>query len=398
MQLELFHGVLKTYLDTPNLSNAALYEQLVDGGLLSRHELTERAPIGRSAQHHSPAKRRVRWIQQTLRSMGLLERMPEHRGVWKATTKAKTELTPAAPKVVMLGFSTEWGIGLWGNAEDVFARIDEPISLAISSPPYPLNQPRAYGGPTADQYSDWICKLLEPIVKNLVPGGVVALNVSNDIFVQGSPERSTYREEMVIALNKRLGLKLMDQIIWHNKNKPPGPVAWASKERMQLGVAWEPVYWFCNEPRLCIADNRRVLQPHTEAHKKLLARGGETRTASNADGAYRIKPGSYGKQTDGRILRNLIDVSHNCPSQRDLRKVTDELGLPRHGAVMPLKLAQMLVEFFCPPGGLIAIPCAGTFTLPLAAELSQRRWVGTDKHLEYVHVGSHRFPDRVMTV
>lgn len=395
MQLELFHGVLKTYLDTPNLSNAALYEQLVEGDLLSRHELTERAPIGRSAQHHSPAKRRVRWIQQTLRSMGLLERMPEHRGVWKATTKAKTELTPAAPKVVMLGFSTEWGIGLWGNAEDVFARIDEPISLAISSPPYPLNQPRAYGGPTADQYSDWICKLLEPIVKNLVPGGVVALNVF-DIFVEGSPERSTYREEMVIALKQRLGLLKMDEILWNNPCKPPGPLQWASKHRMQLGVAYEPIYYFSNDPLKCLADNRRILQPHTKAQQRLIERGGESRTASNADGAYRIQPGSYGNATAGRIQRNILNVSHNCPSQRALREKTDALGLPRHGAVMPLKLAKMLVEFFCPPGGLVVDPFAGSFTTALAAEETGRRWICADKHLEYLRVGKLRF-DTVAT-
>lgn len=391
MQLDLFSSVLDTYLHGTPLSNDALYDQLTQRGALLPGDLQEKRPIGHAAQLHSPAKRRVRWIQQTLRSMGLIERIPEHRGVWRATPKAKGELTAASPKVVMLGFHTELGIAVWGDATQVLSRIDQQVSLFIASPPYPLREPRAYGNPSAEQYVDFICSVLEPVVKTLAHGGVVALNVSNDIFVEGSPERSTYREEMVLALKKRLGLSLMDTLIWHNPSKPPGPMQWASKHRMQLGVSYEPIYYFTNDPLHCKADNRRVLQPHTKAHLRLLERGGEARTASNADGAYRINPGSYGRATAGRIQRNILSISHNCASQRSLRETTDALGLPRHGAVMPLKLARLLVEFFCPPGELVVDPFAGSFTTARAAEDSGRRWICGDRHLEYVLVGQQRF-------
>ena len=396
MQLDLFTSVLDSYLHGGLLSNDSLYGQLTERGALSDADLRERRAIGASGQQHSPAKRRVRWIQQTLRSMGLIERIPEARGMWRATPKAKGELTPASPKVVMLGFHTELGIAVWGEATEVLARIDQPIHLFLASPPYPLRQPRRYGNPSADQYVDFICSVLEPVVRTLAPGGVVSLNVSNDIFVEGSPERSTYREEMVIALKQRLGLLKMDEILWNNPCKPPGPLQWASKHRMQLGVAYEPIYYFSNDPLKCLADNRRILQPHTKAQQRLIERGGESRTASNADGAYRIQPGSYGNATAGRIQRNILNVSHNCPSQRALREKTDALGLPRHGAVMPLKLAKMLVEFFCPPGGLVVDPFAGSFTTALAAEETGRRWICADKHLEYLRVGKLRF-DTVAT-
>lgn len=391
MQLDLFTSVLDTYLHGGVLSNDNLYSQLIERGALNDAELRERRAIGASGQHHSPAKRRVRWIQQTARRMNLIERIPEQRGMWRATPKAKGELSPASPKVVMLGFSTDLGIAVWGDATEVLSRIDQPVHLFLASPPYPLRAPRRYGNPTAEQYVDFICSVLEPVVKTLAPGGVVSLNVSNDIFVQGSPERSTYREEMVLALKKRLNLCLMDTILWSNPNKPPGPIQWASKQRMQLGVAYEPIYYFTNSPMECLADNRRILQPHTKAQLRLIERGGEQRTASNADGAYRINPGSYGKATAGRIQRNILNVSHNCPSQRALREKTDALGLPRHGAVMPLKLAKMLVEFFCPPGGLVVDPFAGSFTTALAAEETGRRWICSDKHLEYLWVGRQRF-------
>lgn len=390
MQLDLFAAVLDEYLHAGNLPNEALYGSLCARGAVRPGAFQQRVPIGASGDQHSPAKRRVRWIQQTMRAMGLIERIPEQRGVWRATAKAKAELTPAQPKVVLLGFHTELGIGIWGNAADVISRIDQPVSLFLTSPPYPLRQPRAYGNPGLSEYVDFITSTLEPIMRTLAPGGVVALNVTNDIFVEGSPERSTYREELVLAIKRRCGLALMDTLIWHNPSKPPGPIQWASKQRMQLGVAYEQVLYFTNDPHLCKADNRRVLQPHSEAQRRLIERGGEKRHAINADGAYRLRPGSYGNATAGSIQRNVLNISHNCPSQRALRARTDALGLPRHGAVMPLKLARLLVEFFCPPGELVVDPFAGSFTTARAAEDSGRRWICGDKHLEYVLLGKHR--------
>lgn len=395
MQLDLFAAVLDEYLQSGSLSNESLYAHLGRAGAVQPAAFAQRTAIGASGEQHSPAKRRVRWIQQTLKAMGLIERIPQQRGVWRATTKAKADLTPAQPKVVLLGFHTELGIGIWGNAVDVLNRIDEPVSLFLTSPPYALRQPRAYGNPSQQAYVDFITSTLEPICRTLAPGGVVALNVSNDIFVEGSPERSTYREELVLAIKSRCGLALMDSLIWLNPCKPPGPIQWASKQRMQLGVAYEHVLYFTNDPHRCKADNRRILQPHTPAQRRLIDRGGENRTAVNADGAYRIRPGSYGNATAGSIQRNVLNVSHNCPSQRALRAKTDALGLPRHGAVMPLKLARMLVEFFCPPGELVVDPFAGSFTTARAAEDTGRRWICGDKHLEYVLLGQHRMQPAV---
>jgi predicted RNase H-like nuclease (RuvC/YqgF family) len=37
---------------------------------------------------------------------------------------------------------------------------------------------------------------------------------------------------------------------------------------MQLCSAWEPVYWFTNDPDRVRSDNRRVLVEDTEQHKK----------------------------------------------------------------------------------------------------------------------------------
>lgn len=227
-------------------------------------------------------------------------------------------------------------------------------------------------------------------MRNLVAGGNIVLSLSNDIFESKSPARSLYLEELTIALRKRLGLFLMERIVWPS-NKPPGPVQWASKKRIHLNTGYEPLRWFCNDPINCIADNRRVLEPHTETHKRLIAKGGEQRVAINGDGAYRIRHGSYGNATAGRIPRNVISISNHCASQRAYKQRARELGLVPHGATMPLELAQRLVRFMTDVDQLVVDPCGGSLTTALAAELEGRRWATTDVVFDYVRGGAERF-------
>lgn len=384
---------LGCYLNTLSLDNASAYEAQARSEGIPLSDFKARVPIGKSREKHSPAARRVRWWQQDLKAKGWLEPVPNMRGRWRLTEPARKALTPAEPKRVLLACSTDLGVALWASCEDVFGRLNEPISLMLTSPPYPLARPRAYGNPTLTDYVDWLCQMIEPIIRNLVDGGVVALNVSNDIFEPNSPARSTYRERLVIALCDRFGLHKMDELIWHNPTKAPGPLRWASITRQQLNTAWEPVLLFSNNPHRCVADNRRVLQAHTDKHMALLKRGGEQRTGVYADGAYQIKPGSFRAPTAGKIPRNVLNFPHLSGSaeMRKVRATLKDDGIPIHGATMPLPLAEFLVEYLCPPDGLTVDPFGGWGTTAMAAEKTGRRWLTTEKHLEYAIGITSRF-------
>lgn len=395
IQFDLFADVLKIYEDAAgSISNEQAYERIAKAKGFTRDAFDRKCSIGASGQEHSPLKRKYRWYQQTLRGLGLLERDPKGgRGHWRLTPAGRQRLTPAEGRSVLVGFSTDLGVALWAASSSVFPSIDEPITLCLTSPPYPLAKARAYGGPTEPEYVDWLCQQLEPIVKHLVPGGSVCLNISNDIFEPGLPSRSLYRERLVLALHDRLGLHKMDEIIWHAPNKPPAPYQWASRTRQQLNTAWEPVYWFTNEPRLCKADNRRVLAEHTRKHMDLLAQGGEARSASYGDGAYRIKPGSFGKATAGRIPRNVFTIGTNAGDKRSMRQAALEQGLPTHGALMPLPLAMTLVEFLSNRGDLVVDPFFGWGCSGRAAEALGRRWFGTELMGEHVLGAANGFRD-----
>lgn len=373
------------------IDNATLYRYVAEREGWDPEVLETRSTVGRSEAKHNLATRAVRWHQQSLRRAGVIERVPGKRGIWSLTNPAKGALTEAPANVALVAFSTELGVAIWSSWEGVFPKIDETLGFCITSPPYPLRRPRAYGNPTQAEYVDFICRAFEPIVRNLVPGGCIALNISQDIFEPGSPARSLYRERLILALHDRLGLSKLDEICWHNPSRAPGPIQWASKTRQQLNMTWESVYILTNSPKLARTDNRRVLEPHTDKHLRLIARGGEQRERSHSDGAYKIKVGSYGNPTEGKIPRNVLSIGHRCSDQIAVKAAARKLGLPTHGAPMPLKLADFLVRFLSRPGDLGVDPFGGSCTTAKACEINNRRWITTDRCLEYLLAGSTRF-------
>jgi len=389
-QLSLF-DIESVYLkEGRELSNEELYAVLSDRYDIPISHFQVTTPVGKAKQPVNLLKRQVRWYQQTLKSQGVLEKVPNARGFWRPTKEAKTELKENLGKASVVAFSTRLGVAIWGMCEPTFKGLDAPITLCLTSPPYPLNRPRAYNNPEEGEYIDFICRSLEPIVEQLVDGGSIALNISNEIFVKGSPARSLYREKLVIALCERLGLYKMDELIWRNPCKPPGPVAWASKERKQLNVEWEPIYWFTNNPAEVKSDNRRVLQPHSERHLAYL-NSNDRKLASHSDGAYQIRENSYRNVTKGKIPRNILTYPHNCKDQSAYKAKARNAGLPAHGAPYPLELARFIIEFMSQDGDLIVDPFAGSLTTAKAAESLNRRWLCTEKIHEYLAGSIYRF-------
>lgn len=398
MQMSLFDHVCDAYAKAPDnrMSNEDLYETVARKANLSADAVQAREPVGESGQRHNLFHRQIRWYQQTLKRNGWLKRHSE-RGMWELTGTGKIQLRKVKPKLTLVAFSTRLGVALWSRVEDAFsAPLDVPISLAITSVPYVLRKPRAYGGPQAHEYVDFIVRAMEPMVKNLRDGASICLNIGNDSFEPGSPARGLYRERLVIALHDRLGLSLMDTLIWNQIDRAPGPIQWASKQRVQLNYGYEPIVWLTNNPSKVRSDNRRVLQPHTERHLALIAAGGEKRTASYADDSHTIRASAFGKRTPGRIPRNVLNFAHNCKEHSHYRKRTRQLGLPVHGAMFPPALVKFLIEFLSEPGELVVDGFAGSLTTAAVAESLGRLWMASETIWEYIRGGAERFdPDSI---
>jgi site-specific DNA-methyltransferase (cytosine-N4-specific) len=82
---------------------------------------------------------------------------------------------------------------------------------------------------------------------------------------------------------------------------------------------------------------------------------------------YTIREGSYANSTQGAIQRNVLEFGHACADQRRYKQQAREIGLPVHGAPMPLSLAHLLVKYLTKPGDLVVDCFAGSHTTPKAA-------------------------------
>lgn len=377
------------------LNNSTLYRLAAKKLGLNEDTLGDRVPVGASGQMHSLIHRKIRWFQQSLKHQRVLERVKGVRGVWRLTEEAKRDLHAAKPGVKLLGYSTNLGVAIWGPSGDIFKGLNVPVSLIFSSPPYPLNRSRAYGNPNEREIVDFICDTLEPVIEALAEDGSLALNVSNDVHLPGSPARSTYVERLVLEICDRFSpMFLMDRLIWQNPAKMPGPIQWASKTRQQLNTGYEPILWFARNPLKVKSNNNRVLEPHSERHLKLMQSGGEQRETCYGDGAYRLKVGSFGTMTEGRIPKNVISRGHRCAHGVRHRQAAIDLGLPTHGAGQPFSIPEFMIRFLTEEGDLVVDPFAGRGMTSLAAELNNRAWMAGEINLEYIRTGAELFRGR----
>lgn len=319
----------------------------------------------------------------TLKQAGVIENVG--RGQWRLVEDLENKkLQPITSNLMLLGFSTRLGAAVIASCEDFFRMSHVEIDLVFTSPPYPLSSARQYGNPSEQEYTDWLCGALEPVVKNLVDGGSICLNVGNDIFVRGSPARSMYQERLLLALHDRLGLHKMDTFIWV-ANKAPTPFAWASKKRVQLNAGYEPIHWLTNNPNKVRSNNQRVLYRHSDEHHSFVSAGGVKKAAVHSDGAHRKKLGAYSTETKGRIARNVQSFAMcSLDKNKEYKAFCSQYNLPTHGASMPINVASFFIEFLTEEQDLVVDPFGGRLKTAMAAENLNRRWLSTERIPEYV--------------
>ena len=100
-------AVMAPFVGRDTLTNRELFQQLAQQLDIPEAALDARAPVGKAGKAYNLFERKVRWHQQTLKHLGVLERV--ERGTWRLSGDAKKELTPAPRRAVLLAFSTDLG-------------------------------------------------------------------------------------------------------------------------------------------------------------------------------------------------------------------------------------------------------------------------------------------------
>lgn len=281
-------------------------------------------------------------------------------------------LTEAEPVRVVCGDALEFLAGL----------PDASVDVVFTSPPY--TTARTYGISADRGSAEWV-QWMRPVVVEMcrVSAGLVFLNVSDqvkDCHYQNAPE---WLHADLTRLDR---LAAVRPYIWFKANPadddaPCGGQPGSGSRHFHRN-AYEPIYGYSRSDRLPPrwSNNTAFGTPPRRS-------GGGKMTQRLRDGT-RMNSGRMQKlgaasQPDicnpGNVIRAMVGGGH--------------LGHPlAHDgeAPMPVAVAERFVCWFCPPGGVVCDPFAGSGTTAHAAVMHGRRFVGCDIRQSQVELTRRR--------
>jgi site-specific DNA-methyltransferase (adenine-specific) len=236
---------------------------------------------------------------------------------------------------------------------------DKSISLALCSPPYAEQRNGSYPGIPEDNFPrftiDWMRKLWDKLTDNGSVMIIIDPHVKNGVVAD-------YALRTRLALREFGWKEHMSQIWFKYDRCPLGHRTWPRH-------VYEQVLWFSKSP-----------VPFCDAW-------------ANGTPSKRIGSPQY-KYSDWSRGQN--------PQQDGIARTTDVIAVPAgatekgfdHPAMCPIPLAEALIKTFCPKGGTVLDPFAGSGTTLLAAQRLGCPFYGFDVVKEYVEIARKRLADK----
>jgi site-specific DNA-methyltransferase (cytosine-N4-specific) len=99
------------------------------------------------------------------------------------------------------------------------------VELLLTSPPYALLSQKEYGGVPLNRWVDWMLSLCEKWCSLLSPRGSMMLNIGRT-WRRGEPAQELHIERLLVSLEDRLSIHLLQNIDWASPTKLPTPLPW----------------------------------------------------------------------------------------------------------------------------------------------------------------------------
>ncbi len=260
------------------------------------------------------------------------------------------------------------------------------VDLIVTSPPFALVRKKDYGNADADEYLDWFRPFAEQFARVLKDSGSLVIDIGGS-WNRGSPTRSLYHFKLVIMLVEELGLHLAQEMFWWNPSKLPTPAEWVTVRRVRVKDAVNTVWWLAKTP-WPKADNRRVLQPYSEAMKTLLRNGYRPKTRPSGHDISE----NFAKNNGASIPPNLLALPNTESNSRYLRYCQDQRIAP-HPARFPADLPEYFVRMLTDEGDFVVDPFAGSAVTGEVCERLSRRWLCGELEENYLKGALGRFEE-----
>lgn len=267
---------------------------------------------------------------------------------------------------------------------------DDSVSLAITSPPFALLRPKAYGNEVDDAYVEWLLEFARTLKPKLSEDGSFVIDMGG-AYRRGSPSRTLVQWKFLIRVVEELGYSLAQECYWHNPSKLPSPFEWVNKRKLRLKDPVNTVWWF-GKTEWPKADTTRVLTPYSDRMKKLLLDPEGYFTASERPSQHYVS--NNFRDNGGALPSHLLTIP-NSESNGLYQRACKLAGAPGHPARFPEGLPEFFVKLLTDPGDLVVDFFAGSNTTGAVAERLGRRWLSSELDRAYVAASAFRFLDDV---
>ncbi len=285
-------------------------------------------------------------------------------------------------------FATDLGKMVWGDSLTTLSSLDtSSVDLIVTSPPFALVRKKGYGNADADEYLEWFRPFAEQFARVLKDSGSLVIDIGGS-WNRGTPTRSLYHFKLVVMLVEEIGLHLAQEYFWWNPSKLPTPAEWVTVRRVRVKDAVNTVWWLSKTP-WPKADNRRVLQPYSEAMKTLLKNGYQPKTRPSG---HAISD-KFSNNNGASIPPNLIALP-NTESNSYYLRYCQEQGITPHPARFPADLPEYFVRMLTDEGDLVVDPFAGSAVTGEVCERLSRRWICGELEETYLQGALGRFEAR----
>lgn len=296
-----------------------------------------------------------------------------------------THETPGTTGSSVDYLTTDFGRVALGDSLEVLKDLDDAtVDLIVTSPPFALVRKKDYGNADADEYLDWFRPFAKEFVRVLKDSGSLVIDIGGS-WVPGTPTRSLYHFKLVVMLVEEFDLNLAQEFFWWNPSKLPTPAEWVTVRRVRVKDAVNTVWWLSKTP-WPKADNRRVLQPYSDAMETLLRNGYR---AKKRPSGHDISD-NFSKNNGAAIPPNLIALPNTESNSRYLRYCQAHDIAP-HPARFPADLPEYFIRLLTDRGDLVIDPFAGSCVTGEVCERLDRQWICSELEEEYVRGALGRF-------
>ncbi|MDE0555473.1 MAG: site-specific DNA-methyltransferase [Candidatus Poribacteria bacterium] len=226
------------------------------------------------------------------------------------------------------------------SSEDMSELPDNSVHLMITSPPY--NVGKEYDEDlTLNEYLSMLKRVWKETYRVLTPGGRVCINVANIGRKPYLPLNAFIVSDMI-----ELGYLMRGEIIWNKGASAGTSCAWGS--------------W--------LSASNPVLR---DVHEYILV-------FSKSDFKRKKRESTVQKEDFMESTKSIWDM----PAASAKR-----VG---HPAPFPVELPRRLIELYSFKGDIVLDPFMGSGTTAIAAEKTNRQWVGYDISQEYIEIAYYR--------